>query len=191
MEDTSGTWKDTPKANESIVKDYFSSLFTTSNPSNIGRVVDTVQAVVSKPMNSLLGRDFQAIEVQQALNQMHPTTTPGLDGMPPLFYQKFWSLSGNCVAQAVLDFLNHGITPPNFNDTHIVLIPKVKNPRKITEYRPISLYNVIYKLPPKTITNRLKIVLSSIVSENQSAFTKGRFITDNILVAYETMHHIS
>ena len=42
MEDTSGTWKDTPKANESIVKDYFSSLFTTSNPSNIGRVVDTV-----------------------------------------------------------------------------------------------------------------------------------------------------
>ena len=124
-------------------------------------------------MNSLLGCDFQAIEVQQALNQMHSTTTPGLDGMPPLFYQKFWSLSGNCIAQAVLDFLNHGITPPNFNDTHIVLIPKVKNPRKITEYRPISLCNVIYKLASKTVANRLKTVLSSIVSENQSAFTKG------------------
>ena len=90
-----------------------------------------------------------------------------------------------------MDFLNHGITPPNFNDTHIVLIPKVKNPRKITEYRPISLCNVIYKLASKTVANRLKTVLSSIVSENQSAFTKGRFITDNILVAYETMHHIS
>ena len=173
MEDSSGTWQDTPEAIESNVKNYFSSLFTTSNPSDIGRVVDTVQAVVSEPMNRLLGRDFQAMEVQQALNQMHPTTAPGLDGMPPLFYQKFWSLSGNCVTQAVLDFLNHGITPPNFNDTHIVLIPKVKNPRKITVYRPISLYNVIYKPASKTVTNRLKIVLSSIVSENQSAFTKG------------------
>ena len=41
------------------------------------------------------------------------------------------------------------------------------------------------------MANRLKTILPSIVSENQSAFTKGQFITDNILVAYETMHHIS
>ena len=33
--------------------------------------------------------------------------------------------------------------------------------------------------------------MSSIFSENQSAYTKGRFITDNILVTYETMHYIS
>ena len=70
-------------------------------------------------------------------------------------------------------------------------IPYVKNPRKITKYRPISLCNVIYKLAFKTVANRLKTVLSSIVNENQSAFTKGRFITDNILVSYETMHYIS
>ena len=73
MEDSSGTWQDTPEAIESIVIDYFSLLFTTSNPSDIGRVVDIVQVVVSDPMNSLLGSDFQAMEVQQALNQMHPT----------------------------------------------------------------------------------------------------------------------
>lgn len=41
------------------------------------------------------------------------------------------------------------------------------------------------------MANRLKSVLSVIVSENQSAFTKGRFITNNVLVAFETMHHIS
>ena len=38
MEDSSGTWQDTPEAIESIVKDYFSSLFTTSNPSDIRRI---------------------------------------------------------------------------------------------------------------------------------------------------------
>ena len=90
-----------------------------------------------------------------------------------------------------MNFLNHGIAPLDFNDTHIVLIPKVKNPRKITEYRPISLCNVIYKLASKTMANRLKTVLSSIVSENQSAFAKGWFTIDNIFVAYETMHHIN
>ena len=86
--------------------------------------------------------------------------------MPPLFSQKFWSPSGDCVTQAILDFLNHGITPSNFNDTHIVLIPKVKNLHKITKYKTISLCNVIYKLALKTVANRLKTVLSSIVSEN-------------------------
>ena len=46
MEDSSGTWQETPEAIEQIVTDYFSMLFTTSNPSDIGRVVDMVQAVV-------------------------------------------------------------------------------------------------------------------------------------------------
>lgn len=80
MEDNSGLWQVTPGEIEGIVTGYFSSLFTTSNPTEIERVVETVQAVVSEPMNCLLGRDFQAIEVQQALKQMRPTTAPGQDG---------------------------------------------------------------------------------------------------------------
>ena len=122
---------------------------------------------------------------------MHPNTAPGQDGLPPLFYQKFWSFTGTYVTQVALDFLNHGIFPPNYNDTQIVFIPKVQNPRKITEYRPISLCNVAYKIASKAVANRLKGVTSIIVSENQSAFTKWRFITDNVLIAFETMHHIS
>ena len=97
---------------------------------------------------------------------MHPHTAPGPDGLPPLFYHRFWSFTSNCVIQAALGFLNHGIVPPDFNDTHIVLIPKVFNPRKITDYRPISLCNVTYKIASKAVANRLKNVLSLIVSEN-------------------------
>jgi len=122
---------------------------------------------------------------------MYPLKAPGLDGMPPLFFQHFWPLIGNVVTKIVLDFLNFGILPLNFNETHIVLAPKIKEPKRVTNYRLISLCNVVYKLASKAIANRLKKILPSIINDTQSAFVHGRLITDNVLVTFETMHHIN
>ena len=142
-------------------------------------------------MNSSLIKEFHAGEVHKALKQMYALKAPGPDGMPPIFFQNFWPIVGSLVFKTVLDFLNHGITPPKFNETHIVLVPKTKSPKNVTEYRPISLCNVIYKLASKTLANRLKKILPSIISDSQSAFVNGRLITDNVLVAFETTHHIN
>lgn len=83
------------------------------------------------------------------------------------------------------------IVDEKINSTYITLIPKSKNPSKVSDYRPISLCNVFYKIIAKVLANRLKKVPPFITSPNQSAFIQGRLITDNILVAYEVLHTMS
>ena len=146
---------------------------------------------VTQVMNDWVVRPFVKSEVKGALKQIYPLKALGPDGMPSLFFQHFWSTSCMVITKKVLDFLNFGISPPHFNDTHISLVPKIKEPKKITNYRPISLCNVVYKIASKAIANRLKRFLPSIISDTQSAFVHGRLIIDNILMAFETMHHIN
>ena len=125
---------------------YYTNLFTLAHPTDFAEILDVVQPNVSVEMNNMLASEFQGIEVSQALKQMYPTKAPGPNGMPTLFYQHFWQPVGECVIKMVLDFLNHGKVSLKFNETHIFLIPKAKNPIKVAEYHPISLCNVVYKL---------------------------------------------
>jgi hypothetical protein len=83
-----------------------------------------------------------------------------------------------------------GTMPDGFNETTIVLIPKSKNAYHLKDFRPISLCNVLYKVVAKCIVNRLRLLLQDLISHNQSAFVRGRLITDNALVAFECFHII-
>ena len=46
--------------------------------------------------------------------------------------------------------------PALINDTFIVLIPKVASPEELGQFRPIGLFNVIFKIVSKVVANRLK-----------------------------------
>ena len=76
------------------------------------------------------------------------------------------------VSQVVLSCLNSRSILKSINHTFITLIPKVQNLERVSDFRPISLCNVIYKIVSKVISNRLKPLLDSIVYETQSAFCK-------------------
>ena len=94
------------------------------------------------------------------------------------------------VIQAVKRFFSSGVMPEGVNDTTIVLIPKIANPLKLTDFRPISLCNVVYKVVSKCLVNRLRPLLDAIISPEQSAFIPGRLITDNAQIAFQCIHHI-
>lgn len=44
----------------------------------------------------------------------------------------------------------------------------------MTDLKPISLYNVVYKIVSKVLANRLEQVLDTIIADTQSAFILGR-----------------
>lgn len=159
-------WREDVEETGIVFLEYYESFFTSSNPIVSADLLDAIHSKVSAHMNSLLIRDFRADEVERALKQMFPTTALGPNEMPPFFYQQFWPIVGNVMTKTVLDFLNAGIIPHKFNETHIVLIPKVKDPKQVQEFRSISLCNVAYKLASKTLANQLKLFLPNIVCEN-------------------------
>lgn len=116
-------------------------------------------------MQLMLNEKFTKKEVFLALKQMHPT-----NGMTLIFYQKYWDVLGTKVTEAVLTALRLGTIPPSLNHTFITLIPKNKTPKKVSDYRPISLCNFLYKIVAKVLANRLKMILPHVISSTQSAF---------------------
>ena len=173
-----------------MVIDYYSSLFTSSGPVGIEDVVQFTKLMVTAEMNSNLIGSFSREEVELALKQMAPLKAPGPNGMPPIFFQKFWNTVGDDVVEAVLLCLNSGTILPSLNHTFISLIPKVKSPEYVIEFRPIALCNIVYKLVSKVLANRLRKVLPHIISNFQSAFQSDKALSDNIFVAFELLHQM-
>lgn len=68
------------------------------------------------------------------------------------------------------------------NSTIITLIPKSTHVDSVTNYRPTSCCNTICKFISKMLFQRLKQVLPSIISRNQSAFVAGRIFLQNVLI---------
>lgn len=59
--------------------------------------------------------------------------------------------------------------------------------KKVEEYMLIALCNIVYKIILKLLSLRLKPVLRTIISENQSAFLPEREIQDNILITHKVL----
>lgn len=78
----------------------------------------------------------------------------------------------------------------SLNDTMIILISNTKDPQGMTNFRPISLYKVLYKIISEVLANRLKTTFPMCISQNQSAFVPSHMIHDNNLIAHELMHYL-
>lgn len=86
--------------------------------------------------------------------------------MHATFFQTFWPVVGPDIMAFISDWWRSGFSLEDINSTVVTLIPKIKDPTHISEFRPISLCNVIYKMITKVLVNRLKTFLDQIISHS-------------------------
>ncbi|XP_028549388.1 uncharacterized protein LOC110115858 [Dendrobium catenatum] len=126
-------------------------------------------------------------EIRQAVFSMGSNRVPGIDGITSSFLKFYWEIIKKDVTSAILHFFDTNVMCQNWKETLVVLIPKMENANMPSKFRPISLCQYFYKIVAKVLINRLKPVLSTIISEEQGAFVPGRSISSHGLMAQEMM----
>lgn len=147
---------------------YYKNLFDSSSPSQsqLHEVFQHVSCSITSEFNESLLKPYTKEEIHVALLQMHPCKAPGPDGIHVIFNQKLCHIVGNDVTSHISDILDGLISSNHVNRTNIALIPKVKSPTSMVEFRHISLCNLLYELVTKTLVTCLKHILPHVVSEN-------------------------
>lgn len=85
------------------------------------------------------------------------------------------------------EFFVNARLPRSFRSYFLTLIPKVRCPFDLRNFRPISLLGCLYKLVAKVVEARLGAVMDKLISPTQSAFLKGRQLVDGVAVVNEVV----
>jgi len=134
--------------------------------------------------------EFTKKEIRDSVWQCEGTKSPGSDGFNFNFLKKSWEVMKDEVVAVMILFHETGCIPKGCNASFVALVPKVRDPAKLEQYRPISLVGAMYKIIAKVLAERIKNVLPHVIDESQSTFLKGRGILDNILMANEVVEDL-
>jgi len=106
------------------------------------------------------------------------------------FYLGFWDLVGQDIVDLVEESRGSGFISSTLNSTFISLTPKHSKPSSFDYFRPISLYNFLYKIISKIIAKHIKPFLSKVITQKQFGFLTHRQILDTVEVTREGIHSI-
>jgi hypothetical protein len=175
---------DTTEAIKEAFLDYYVKLLGTETPVTQKICLEVVAQgnVVSADQANALMVPFSREEVKSALFSIPGIKAPGPDGYNSTFFKKSWAVIGEDVIEAILQFFENGKLLKQVNCTTLTLIPKISSPVSVLDFRPIACCNVIYKCITKLLCSRLRLVLPSLVSLNQTGFIEGRQIIHNICI---------
>ena len=87
-------WKEDKDEVVRILIRYYETIFRSSQLIQIDEVVAHVPQVVSQSIKDILIREVTGVEVEEALKKMASLKALGPDGLPPLFYQRYWLVVG-------------------------------------------------------------------------------------------------
>ncbi|XP_015054774.1 uncharacterized protein LOC107001125 [Solanum pennellii] len=121
---------------------------------------------------------------------MKPISAAGSDGMNGYFFQMYWHIIKDDLMGVVKVFISGKIIPKYFSHSCIILLPKVSNQNKLTEFRPISQSNFTCKIISKLVNTTVTPILPSLISSSRSGFVNGRSILENLTLGQEIIQRI-
>jgi hypothetical protein len=149
-----------------------------------------LHAQVSREDNNHLMVTFSESELDYIVREMKSDTAPGPDGFPILFFKRFWPNVKLGVLHILNDFMLGRIDISRLNFAILTLIPKVPGADLVSQFRPIALINVIFKIVSKAFAYRLDPIAHKTISLNQTAFIKGRNLLEGPLALIEIVHEL-
>jgi hypothetical protein len=172
-----------------IAVGFYKNLLGSSNhvfsAEKASRVFQLVKKKFSSSCVAGMSAEVTREEIHRTIFSMSKGKAPGLDGFSIEFFLKAWPVIGEDINLAILEFFTTGKLLRETNSTILTLVPKKCNPETMSDYRPISCCNLVYKFIAKILANRLLSGLDDIISSSQGAFIPNRSIAENNLLAQD------
>ncbi|KAF5775443.1 putative RNA-directed DNA polymerase [Helianthus annuus] len=179
-----GRWESEPAKVKKEIMYYFRSRFKEDWVVRPLISCDGYKTLGEEDKNFLV-QTFSLEEIKVAVSECGSDKAPGPDWLNMRFIKKFWYLFENDFLEVLNAFYANGEFSVGSGSSFIALIPKLKDPVELKNYRPINLIGIISKVVSKVLANRLKKVIGSVVSDSQSTFLEGNFILDGPLMVNE------
>lgn len=163
-------------------REFYSSLYSKhdSNP-NLTKYFLSDVPQLNETDKELCEGPISVGECNAALKLMQNDKSPGLDGLPKEFYIQFFYLFGPSFVNVVNNcmFVNKCLGSSQRQGIITLMCKNNNEPELLSNWRPLSLMNVDYKIIAKVLMLRLRKVISSIVHIDQTCSVPGRSILDN------------
>lgn len=128
------------------------------------------------------------LEIKAIFFKLNPNKAPGPDGLTSGFFKGAWDIVGDETVRTIQQFFSSSFLPASANATILTLVPKFPGASRITEFRPISCLNTIYKVISRLLVKRLKPMLPTLILPSQTAFVKDRLLLENTALASELIN---